>query len=391
MTHLFRNTRFFVLIGTLLASTFSLSAQSEITTETSDPGPFYGFWEFQEPAGDTCIMIIKRGGRLSCFWAGTSTRAIQKGTWERTDTALTASWDVGHTDVFKMLGENAIERSTFPAGQSTVGQPSLVIRGVRVDPRIPGSLTIEREGPREESAIAAPRQEMEITPMSNEYVGFWKVRQSGGVLGINRKVERYFYLNLKRNGEANASLRDWEGDSRVRGAWTVEGEKVIITWPNRRRDVLYVGRKGDHMLGSLRRKDATTDAPRSPERAEKVDAAEAQRYFEAANFNRLTVLDIRGTWIPAESTGRREYISIEGWGNAYRFPATTSTSGGTDPGKWRLENDRVLITWIDGSKDMIRLSMPNFVQDSFTTSEPMTGTPHRSVKVIRTSSEEEEY
>ncbi len=388
MSHLNSSTRFFVLIGLFLAGSFSLSAQAENTLEKNDPGSFYGFWEFQEPAGDTCIMIIKRGGRLSCFWAGTSTRAIQKGTWARNDAVLTAIWDLGHTDVFKMLGENQIERSTYPAGKSAVGEPSMVIRGIRVDPRIPGSLTIEREGPRENVEIASQQNEIPITPMTNQFVGFWKIRQSGGL--INR-VEKHFYLNLKRNGEANASLRDWEGDSRVRGSWLVEGERVIISWPNRRRDVLYIGRKGEYFLGSLKKNDKTTDSPRSPGKAEKVDAAEAQRYFEAANFNKLTVLDIRGTWIPSESTGRREYISIEGWGNAYRYPATSSTSGGTDPGKWRLENDRILITWIDGSKDMIRLAIPDFIQDSFTSNEPMTGTPYRSVNVVRTRSEEEEF
>ena len=142
------------------------------------------------------------------------------------------------------------------------------------------------------------------------------------------------------------------------------------------------GRKTSDSVAS----SAMCDTPTGKPQARKVTFSDADQYFEAGEFDRMTVLDIRGTWVPQESTESREYISIEGWGNAYRYPAKAGGSG-TDPGKWRLASDHVVITWIDGSKDLLRIAFPNFVQDSFAPGEPITGTPFRTIPVIRTANE----
>ena len=381
-------TLFHVFLATFVVALPHAFTQEEATPEpeTLDPGPFYGFWQIQEPAGDTCILIIKRGGRLSCFWAGSSTRNIEKGTWQRTGEILTAKWDAGHTEVFKMMGENAVERSSFKPGQSILGEPAHTIRGVRIDSRIPGSLTNKTDGPppvREEVQESSTRPEI---PVNNPFTGYWLVDQSTGIFGIGGG-EPNFYLHLGRDGNASVALRDWEGDEGVHGLWTIDGDRAVITWPNNRRDVLIPNKEGGYTLGTYKPKDKLTDKPRELSKAKKVTFSEADQYFKAGEFDRMTVLDIRGTWVPRESTETREYISIEGWGNAYRHPARAGGSG-TDPGKWRLAGDQVVITWIDGSKDVIRIAFPDFMQDSFVSGEPITGTPFRTIPVIRTANQE---
>jgi hypothetical protein len=363
-----------------------LSAQQDPKSEKMDPGPFYGFWEFQEPAGDKCILIIKRGGRLSCFWAGSATRAIEKGKWERTGETLTANWEAGHVDVYTMKGDNGLERATYNKGVSLLGEPSLTIRGVRIDSRIPGNLTIKPEGdpivreqPVEEEARPA-------IPVNSPFIGYWKVDQSTGIFGIGGG-EPNFYLKLTRNGDASVSLRKWEGDQGVRGKWRIDGNRAIVTWPNNRRDVLTKNDRGDHVLGNYKPKDKLTRKPRDPAKAEKVDAAEAERFFDAGGFARLTVVDIRGKWLPKDKPDRSEYISIEGWGNAYRFPARDG-GGGSDPGKWRLDNDKVLITWVDGSKSIIRIGFPTFIQDTLSTGQDFSDTPVQSIQVVRAVEED---
>lgn len=380
-----RRFHLILLLAAGLACFVNAQNSTENTAETMDPGPFYGFWELQEPAGDKCIVIIKRGGRLSCFWSGSS-RAIQKGTWVRSDDLLTATWESGHVDVFQKLGENAIERRSYDPGMSLLNEPTLTIRGVRVDSRIPGSLTTDSDASRREAPEDTPApEEAPALPMRNAYIGFWKVDQSTGIFGIGGG-EPHFFLSLQRDGNVQVALRDWEGDQGVRGKWKLDGNRVIVTWPNNRRDVLRPADRG-YVLDSYRPKDDLSDKPRNRSEAEKVPAADAERYFDAGNFNRMTVVDIRGTWIPDEPTGRREYISIEGWGNAFRYPPQAGGTG-TDPGKWRLMNDRVVITWVDGSKDVIRLVFPDLVQESYAVDEPVTGTPHRVIQVTRADEED---
>jgi hypothetical protein len=374
----------FIIFSFLLSGLHVLAQTSGASEpESLDPGPFYGFWEFKEAAGDTCVIIIKRGGQLSCFWSGTKSQTIQKGTWTREADQLTARWDSGYVDVFEKLGDNAIERRTFGAGDPSDETPDSSVRGVRVDSRIPGSLTVERDDdsmPIIDTANETPAEAPAI-PIRNAYVGFWKIPQDGSLFDLGSS-EPHFYLRLSRSGDASVALRTWEGDPAVTGAWRIESDSVIITWPNNRRDVLRPAADGNYELASFKPKDSLDRKPRELAPAEKVIASEAERYFEAGDFKRLTVLDIRGTWTPEVADEDQGYISIEGWGNAFRFPSKTG-SGGSDPGKWRLLNDRVIITWVDGSKDVLRISFPDMVQESYAASEPLTGTPFRTVKVGR--------
>jgi hypothetical protein len=370
-----RATRLIALFFVIASIGF---AQNE--PDRMDPGPFQGFWEFKEAAGDTSVVIIKRGGQLSCFWSGTRNQSIEKGTWFREGEQLTAKWESGHVDVYTKLGENAIERRPLK-DQGAIAQDS--VRGVRVDSRLPGSLTVEREGdplPVLGTSAETPKDAPAI-PLRNAYIGFWKIAQSTGLLRLN-SAEPHFYLRLARSGDASVALRDWEGDQAVMGNWRIEEDRVIVTWPNNRRDVLRPTADGGYELGTFRPKDSPDREPRDLVAAQKVVATEAERFFEAGDFKRLTVLDIRGTWTPKTAEKTDGHISIEGWGNAFRYPSQTG-SGGSDPGKWRLLSDRVVITWVDGSKDVLRIAFPHMVQESYSADEPLTGTPFRSVHVGR--------
>jgi len=139
--------------------------------------------------------------------------------------------------------------------------------------------------------------------------------------------------------------------------------------------------KEGFQLSTYKPKAKPGSKPQDVSKAIKVLASDAERYFEAGNFKRLTVEDIRGTWYPIDSSTSVEYISVEGWANAYRFPAADGGAG-TDPGKWHLQNDRLEITWVDGTKDIIRITTDGYVQESFVTDEPFSGTPFRSIKVL---------
>ncbi len=385
---------FISLVAILPAATLPLAAQEgEAEPERIDPGEFYGFWQFEEPAGDTAIIIVKRGGRMSCFWSGVASHDIQKGTWSRKQGELVANWNTGYREIFRKLGQNAIERETYEPGEPLQGEPSMKVRGVRINPRVPGSLTVPGEGDeppprvsREGGRPAEPSEEdlpASALSLRNSLLGFWKIPQSTGFLGIGGSKEKHFYLQLSRNGEARVALRDWKEGNHLTGEWTIEEERAVIKWPNGSHDLLKITDGQTATLRYYKPNRSLEKRPNTTREAEKTTAGEAGRYFQAGNVKRLTVVDIRGTWRPIDPTGNAEHIDIEGWGNAYRYPAASGT--GTDPGKWRLQNDRVVITWVDGSKDVLRMAQDsNMVQESYSSGEPVTGNPSRVIAVRQT-------
>jgi hypothetical protein len=377
------------IISLLICGLFPLSNAEDPSGETADPGSFYGFWQFDEPAGDSCVVIIKRGGRLSRFWSGIASSSIQKGQWSMEEGTLSAQWESGQIEQYRKLGENAMERLSYAPGQSLIAEPSSKVRGVRLDSRLPGSLTVETDQdevtPSEEPAALSSVPQEQVTESDPEkfaeFAGFWKLSQSSGMLGLGRG-EPYFYLHLTRSGEASVALRDWKGDNALKGKWVpVDGEARII-WPGNYKDRLSRNADDGYTLASFGRKRDFDRKPQESTKAERVPESEAARYFKAGDFSRLTVTDIRGTWRPATDGSSREYISVEGWGNAYRYPARDGL-GGTDPGKWRLLSDRVVITWVDGYKDVIRIAFPDFVLDSFAPGQALTEAPFRSLTVNR--------
>lgn len=374
----------FGVAGTPLTAQENSNESAEEEVERLDPGPFKGFWEIQEPAGDSCIVIVKRGGQVSSFWTGTRNTSILKGSWHRENDKLVAEWDSGHTDVFVKLGENAIERRSFGPEDSLDESSDTVVRGVRVDSRSPGSLAVSRDYD-EEPAVNPEETEPDdapALPMRNTYTGFWEVSQSTGMFGIGNTQE-HFYLRLHRNGKATVALRNWGVEKDVTGKWRIRQKNVLVVWPNGRRDVLSKAPDGDsYVLKEFPEKLTLNDTPATTRPAKKVNATDATRYFTAGGVGELTVVDIRGTWTPKEpGDGKKEFIEIEGWGNAYRHPS--KIGDGSEPGKWRLLNDRVIITWVDGSKYVIRQAGSDFILESYAPGDPTTSSPSRTVRVTK--------
>lgn len=359
-------------------------AEAAAQTQRIDPGAFYGFWQVPEPAGDACIIIIKRGGRLSCFWTGSGSKKILQGSWIIDGERMIATWETNHIDILTKQGENAIERRVYEAGMPLSGEPLYVARGVRVDSRIPGSLTT-RDTPQAASPDA-PQSEpapsaAPATPIVSPHVGFWKVAQPTGFMGMGR-AEPHFYLRLDRGGRASIALRSWHAPASNEGEWQVDGDAIRIDWPDGRRDLLRPDASSQSaQISTYDPRRQLTDRPDDTRLAERVSPNEASRFFKAGAFERLTTTDIRGTWIPLDEQFKGQRIEIEGWGNAYRYPSVNGD--GADPGKWRLQDDRVVISWIDGSKDVLRIGLRTFIRDSFADGEAITGTPSRSMPVAK--------
>jgi len=357
----------------------------------------HGFWELREPAGDTCVLIIKRGGQASCFWSGSSSTRIEKGNWAMDGERLVITWQSGHRDVVTSLGQSSIQRASYGPDMPLDGPPSYEVRGVRVDSRLPGSLTVQRSpaDPRAGEpaapgaaaqqppvAAATPAQD-EAGPLRNPFTGFWRGANSSGFMGIGGAKYDHFFIHLDRGGRARCALRNWGGKEGMIGTWELRGDTAAVTWPDGHRDELRRAADGSYELLTYTPSRNPDRGPSSRIAIRRASADEAKGLFDAGTLNLLTTTDIRGLWTPREPGAVHESIAIEGWGNAYRSPSRTGSEG-SDAGEWRLTGDRVIISWIDGSKDVIRAVARGFVQESFAPGVPITGEPERVIQVVKT-------
>ncbi len=342
---------------------------------------YYGFWEIPESAGDTAVVIIKRGGRISSFWTGPTTRDFVQGRWTFEDDSLKVTWETGLKEHFQLEDENFLVRKTFPKNADTTSSPVAEARGHKVDSRVPGSLTVNSTGPRDRPAGAPETSTTAELPLHSTYTGFWQIEQNTGFLGMGGAQSPHFFLHLLRGGNARVALRNWDGSNDQTGTWQVEDDTVLVTWPDGRRDQLRP-RGETYQFLVFERERHFPDRPAARREAKKISAADGMRYFEAAEVKLLALSDIRGSWIPISHTNSDQTsITIDPWGQASR----QAKSGGpsANAGQWRLVRDRVVIRWNDGSNDVLRLGMRSFVLDHFIPGSSLTGTPAHSTEVRR--------
>lgn len=376
--------RTLLLVCGALGMIAPLAAQSPGGSNT-----FYGSWQMQEPAGDQCVMIIKRGNRASSFYIGSASSNVIKGTWEIAGDTLIVTWESGYRDVLKPWSDGTLERKAFGPEQSLNGKPNYETRAVRLDKRVLGSLAVERDpadrAPTEPAgeATSAAGFEQPKVPMRNPYIGYWAVEQSPGLFfGLIGDSAERFFLFLDRNGQASVALRDWGGDNTLSGHWQLVDGEARITWPSGHKDALVKEPNGTFRLRSYRRKDTFAKKPNETREARQTTPTEAAQYFNSGDVRLLTMTDIRGLWAPTDPNQQDQHrVHILGWGNAQLEQPQSGEV--ITRGTWRLFNDHVVVTWQDGTTDVLRNNLRFWVRDRFPAGEPVTGTPVESYQVTR--------
>lgn len=377
---LVRSSTFFTVFTLFTALVCGVSKAANAET-------FYGFWESQEPAGDACVINVKRGGRISSFYTGSGNSQITKGSWKIEDDQLIVEWQNGYRDVYTELGEGALTRKAFKPGSDITGPPEFETRAVRIDSRIPGSLsrTIQPKAPEEDDASlkTVERQAVQssILPIRNDFNGYWKIKQdTGGFLGIGGGNSEFFYLSLQRNGTAQVALRNWNQETNIAGNWKLVDGSAVIQWPSGRFDRLTEALDGSYNLYVYEKEGATKHS--AMRTAIRSNPTESGQFFNAGDIRMLTMTDIRGYWVPVENApeDKSTHIRIEGWGNASRTPVP---EGSAAKGEWKLLHDRIVVTWKDGTKDVIRYARRQWFQDSFAPGVPATGQPLKTIEVTK--------
>lgn len=361
----------------------SLSAQ---TSGEEAATKFQGHWKIDEAAGDTAYLYIKPRGRASVFWSGMASDKIEQGSWTFDAGLMTIVWDSGYRDVLEFPAENIVIRKTY-APDSRSGEPMLEARGERLDPRMPGSLTVPPTGPRETPATFTAG-DLAISAMRSPYIGYWEVRQGGGMLSLNRR--EYFYLHLNRDGKVSQVQRDWSEDiAKQTGTWSVVNGEVQIQWPSGHKDLLRKKSDGTAELLTFSPKKSVGSNPDNTFTVTQIAASAAVGLFQAGQTRLFSVEDFVGFWrLDDRRQDLRPHLEIERWGNAYRFRDPNNPAATREPGSWVISQSGIIITWEDGSQDALEISPSGYFQKAFASGASLASAPLSNNKVRRISRNE---
>ncbi len=348
---------------------------------------FLGFWKIDETAGDTAYINLKAKGRASVFWTGMASDKIETGTYVIEGDRLIVTWTSGYRDVLELSSPNLLIRRTYPPGSHLDGPCLSETRGERLDARIPGSLTVPPKGPRE-SPAAITSGEVYTSVFRSPFLGYWEVRQGGGMLGLGGR--EYFYLHLARSGKASCVQRNWKEEwNKQNGNWFVQGNEVRIDWPSGHTDIIRTNSEGNRELVAYRPGQTVGGANDGIYPARQVDVATAAALFTAGETRLFTIEDFIGYWrYDDRKPETRPHLEIERWGTASKFLDPNNPQSTRQTGDWKLTQSGLAIQWLDGSTDLLDVSPTGYTQKTFAPGTSLAGAPIASQAVRRVSRNE---
>lgn len=386
-----RTLRFLFIIGWLLSLSLApalLHSQTGKSTGSEELSRnFLGFWKIDETAGDTAYINIKAKGRASVFWTGMASDKIETGTYVIEGNRLIVTWTSGYRDILEQSTANLLTRRTYAPGASLDGPSLSETRGERLDARIPGSLTVPPKGPRESPATITS-SEVNTSVFRSPYLGYWEVRQGGGMLGLGGRD--YFYLHLLRSGKANCVQRNWDDEwNKQTGDWSVQGNEVRIDWPSGHTDVIRLDMEGNRELVAYRPGQSVGGSNDGIFEARQVDVATAAALFTAGETRLFTIEDFVGYWrYDDRKAETRPHLEIERWGTASKFLDPNNPQSTRETGDWKLTQSGLAIQWLDSSTDLLDVSPTGYAQKTFAPNTSLAGVPTATQAVRRVSRNE---
>ncbi|GEM_PF-1487156 len=372
----------------------SLACSTASAQPARSDNPYLGYWKIEEPAGDSCFIVIKSHGQASTFWSGAIDH-IESGEWTRREDSLLITWDTGYTDVLRRNEDETVTRETFPPGRSVHQEPLLVARGEKLERDVIGSLTTSpsdsaREAPTQQEP---PHHQPEPGELRNRFVGYWEIEQGGTDFMGLRGVRDRFFLRIARDGTTAATQRNWSDEYRNQtGRWQVNEDELRIRWPSGHVDALRPTEDGSFaMLSWTPRQDESGRHDRKVA-ARMVSAAQVRGLFHAGHTTQVSIEDFIGPWTEEHVApgANRPHLKIERWGNAYRYIDPEKPALGRIPGEWKMGRDGIVVTWQDGVRDVIEVTQRGtFVQATFSVGTPVTGTPEERRPVRRITRQEQ--
>lgn len=355
--HTFLSQRLSIWKSALTLVFILLSAQLGLSAQSS-PSLSSGTWLVNTPDDGSLILIIKRNGRASYFWAENADRTVYQGTWSEADSTATIKWADGSQHRLKRdpLGvaiayddRQGNERYSVPVQQV----PSEIL-GQWAKP------------PAKSEALASDRDK------AKGFFGIWRIGETGN---------HYVFVEADRSAASTWSP-DSSSNRGLRGSWAKQGSELHIIWDSGHYSILREGERGFAYKriqpGTVIEDDVTefTAAARTSDdnvssnwfgqyEEEKANYAGGIAFTSRKNARQF----YRGPWLVKHSDTAFEQIEIG------RFGGLSTTRDRSLKGNWLMNGQDIFMRWDDGMRKILSPIGQGFVLYTYKPGRPLDGVP----------------
>jgi len=347
------------LRGALAAVAASLAAASANAQDASD---FRGAWRIDPPDSGEKIVIVKKRGEASYFWAANSDRTVYEGAWEPVGEGIAITWHDG-AELRLERAASGYRATRTPSGG---GETAYETAAEQMASDVLGAWARPPEGQRED---ASEDQGPE------GYFGVWEVARGKDHVFIERD---------------RSAASTWDGapaaERGLRGTWEKQGGEMHIAWETGHYTVLRPAGNGHEHLRHAPGADLQNNEPETRDarrvQEKRVDDAWLAAYRKerqsGASAGGLsfegrgeTLRFYRGAWIVRQGGEQFEHIEIK------RFGGLAGSDKQETKGDWRLRGQELVLHWDRGRREVLAPVGRGFVLFEYRPGRPIDGVPNR--------------
>ena len=212
---------------------------------------------------DRFFLNLERNGQTTAVWRRwRDSDPVGAGRWEFSEGVIHIQWPNGHRDRIRRKSDGTYELASWQPGRAPGANPDSVT-------------AIRQISATEASGIFDAGRTQLVT--LDDFIGFWRVEE--------RRAEARPHLEIERWGNAyRFSDPSDRSAGRVRGTWSLTGNRMVIQWTDQSRDVIELADRGFRQA-RYEPGSALTDPPASTVAVRRVTQAEIAM-AEAASLAR---------------------------------------------------------------------------------------------------------
>ena len=237
------------------------------------------------------------------------------------------------------------------------------------------------------AATSQPRP-LKAATSARDFIGYWYVTEPTGDT---------FYIILKAQGRASGFYSGEGSNQIIKGAYAMQGDRLVITWPNGYRDVL-TEIEGEVLKHSYPPESTLEDDVAPPLRANRINrntvgdlaieepTAPLKTNIATASEAVSPMLfrnEFLGFWEITDTRRDTFFLYLKRGGKASIASRDRKRAPESEDGYWSLAADEARISWDSGLKDLIRKHADGYLYLAFDDQGTFRDRPEFSSPAVR--------